>query len=107
MVTRRDPKVRMSPAYAMSKRVLRNPQHRFSLQTRPYQLQPFMIAPVLPGETMKNLLLQARVVTHPLSPDLRLVGWWNEYFFFYVKHRDLAEDIRPLVSEMVLDLMLS
>lgn len=68
-------------------RVSRRPAHSFNLQTRPYQIQPCMIAPVLPGETLKNLLLQARVTTDPLvSP---LTGWWSEFYFFYVKLRDL------------------
>lgn len=97
----RDPRVRKAPALR-ERRVLRQPQHRFSLITRPYQIQPFMIAPVLPGETMKNLLMQVRAVTHPLDPATRLVGWWKEYFFFYVKHRDLDPDFASTLSDMVL-----
>lgn len=58
-----------------------------------------MIAPVLPGETMKNLLMQARVVTDPIKN--RLCGWWCEHYFFYVKHRDL--DARDLLTGMMLD----
>ena len=69
-------------------RKLRSPIHRFHLRHYPFQLQPFMLAPVIPGETMKNLLLQARVVTDPIKNGL--IGWWQEYYFFYVKHRDLA-----------------
>lgn len=69
-------------------RRMRRPQHPFSTRTRPWQIQPIMLAPVLPGETMKNLLLQARVVTDPIKSNL--VGWWSEFYYFYVKHRDLA-----------------
>lgn len=103
MATTRDPRVRK--AYAPgAKRVERRPQHTFDLAIRPYQLQPFMIAPVLPGETMKNLLMQARVVTDPLDPATKLTGWWQENYFFYVKHRDLAEGaVREAASSMVLD----
>lgn len=74
----------------------RRPEHPFTLKTRPWQIQPFMMAPVLPGETMKQLLLQSRVVTDPIKHPL--VGWWKEYYFFYVKLRDLAErdDITPM-----------
>lgn len=80
-------------------RKMRRPEHRFQLRTRPWQIQPFLLAPVLPGETMKNLLMQARVVTDPvLNP---LIGWWAEHYFFYVKHRDLHE--RDLLTQMVLD----
>lgn len=104
MATNRDPRVRMSDAYQMKGRTLRRPQHVFSLKMRPYQLQPFCIAPVLPGETMKNLLTQARVVTDPLDPLVKLVGWWCEHYYFYVKHRDLAEGaVRSAVTEMVND----
>lgn len=69
-------------------RVQRRPKHTFRLRQRPWVIQPFMIAPVLPGETMRNLLLQARAVTDPIKD--KLGGWWHEYYFFYVKHRDLA-----------------
>lgn len=80
-------------------RVLRRPQHPFQLRTRPYQLQPFMLAPVLPGETMENLLLQSTVVSDPIKN--RMLGWWKEYYFFYVKITDL--DARDEFEQMVLD----
>lgn len=80
-------------------RTMRRPQHRFQLKVRPWQIQPFMIAPVLPGETMKNLLLQARVVSDPIKNPL--IGWWSEYYFFYVKHRDLYE--RDAFMDMFID----
>lgn len=78
------------------RRSARRPQHTFQLRTRPFQIQPFLIAPVLPGETMKSLLMQSRVVTDPIKNAL--VGWWAEYYFFYVKLRDL--DGRDDFTEM-------
>ena len=69
-------------------RVSRRPAHTFALKSRAYAIQPFMVAPVLPGETLKNLLLQARIVSSPVANPL--IGWWKEYYFFYVKLRDLA-----------------
>lgn len=81
-------------------RVTRSPRHTFQLRHKPFLLQPFLLAPVLPGETMKSLLLQSRAVTKPITNPL--VGWWLEYYFFYVKHRDL--DGRDDFSEMMLDL---
>jgi hypothetical protein len=57
-----------------------------------------MIAPVLPGETLTNLQLQARAVTDPIKNPL--IGWWLEYYYFYVKHRDLAE--RDTLMNMVM-----
>lgn len=80
-------------------RKLRRPEHRFQLRTRPWQIQPFLLAPVLPGETMKTLLMQARVVTDPVVNPL--IGWWTEHYFFYVKHRDLHE--RDTLTSMMLD----
>lgn len=80
-------------------RSMRRPQHRFQIRVRPWHIQPFMIAPVLPGETMKNLLLQARVVSDPIKNPL--IGWWAEYYFFYVKHRDL--DDRDTFLDMFVD----
>lgn len=69
-------------------RTIRRPQHPFYCFTRPFEISPMFIAPVLPGETMKNLLIQARVVTDPINNPL--IGWWQEFYFFYVKLRDLA-----------------
>lgn len=77
-------------------RKLRNPQHSFSLKSRPWRLDPFLIAPVLPGETLKNLLLQYRSVSSRLKSPL--VGWWSESYIFYVKHRDLTSQASLLTS---------
>ena len=77
----------------------RRPSHPFQVRHMPWQIQPFLIAPVLPGETLKNILMQSRVVTDPIKNGL--VGWWIEYHFFYVKHRDL--DNRDLFTQMMTD----
>lgn len=81
------------------KRKIRRPQHSFHVRTRPWCIQPTVLAPVLPGETMRNLLLQVRCVTDPV--DNPLIGWWHEHYFFYVKLRDL--DDRATFETMVLD----
>ena len=80
------------------RRKLRRPRHVHQVRHRPWQIQPFMIAPVLPGETLKNMQLQSRCVTDPIVNPL--VGWWLEFYYFYVKHRDLAE--RDTLMNMVL-----
>lgn len=80
-------------------RVARRPSHTFQLRHQPYQIQPFLLAPVLPGETLKNALLQSRAVTQPVRS--RLIGWWLEYYVFYVKHRDLTA--REEFVKMALD----
>jgi len=70
------------------KRVPRTPQHTFTLRTKPFAIQPFMIAPMLAGETLTSLNLQARVITDPiLNP---ITGWWKEYYFFHVKMSQLS-----------------
>lgn len=82
-----------------ARRKLRSPVHTFQVSHLPYHIVPFFIAPVLPGETMKNLLVQSRAVSDPIKNPL--VGWWLEHYFFYVKHSDLYE--REELREMVLN----
>lgn len=81
-------------------RITRRPVHTFNLKQRPMVVQPCMIAPVLPGETLKNLLLQSRVVTAPIKNSL--IGWWLEYYFFYVKHSQLdgADDFKAMMLDL-------
>lgn len=80
-------------------RKLRSPQHSWQVRHKPFTLQPICFAPVLPGETFKNGLFQARIVTEPIRNPL--VGWWIEYYWFYVKHRDLAHS--DLFQQMMID----
>lgn len=64
-------------------RKIRSPQHTWTFSTVPFAITPFLAAPVLPGETLKNAVFQTRVVTSPIANSL--IGWWKEYYFFYVK----------------------
>jgi len=84
-----------------TRRIPRTPAHTFYLETHPFGIYPFMIAPVLPGETLKNLLLQSRCVTDPVAG--KLMGWWTEYYLFYVKLRDLPAAVSAAVETMILD----
>lgn len=68
-------------------RVLRKPKHEWYVSAPPYCIQPVMLAPVIPGETLRNFVMQARVVTDPIKNPL--MGWWKEYYFFYVRIGDL------------------
>ena len=52
------------------RRKLRSPKHPFSVRAKPFEICPFLIAPVLPGETMTNALLQSRVVSDPIAHPL-------------------------------------
>lgn len=76
-------------ALAPTDRKDRRPKHKFHVRHRPFVIQPFMIAPVLPGETLKMAMLQSRCVTDPLASPL--IGWTLEHYVFYVKIRDLNE----------------
>ena len=91
--------IRVVQSSPQMKRKSRNPQHPFNLMVKPYQIQPCFIAPVLPGETLKNLLMMSRVVSDPLKD--KMMGWWCEYYFFYVKHTDM--NIRDDLVEMHLN----
>jgi len=103
MATRRDPRVQIDPNYAAAARRERRPQLRFNLETLPYQLQPFMCHPVLPGETLKSLMIQAQTWSDPLKAEnMKNIGWWNHYNFFYIKHRDLPEPMRSDLAQMML-----
>lgn len=64
-------------------RVSRTPEHPFNVSAKPYVIQPMMIAPVLPGETLSSLVWQARSQTEQLAQGL--AGWWLETYYFYVK----------------------
>lgn len=89
----------VKPVRQTGGRINRYPQHPFHIEMYPWAITPFFIAPVLPGETLTNLQLQARAVSDVVKN--RLVGWWLEHYFFYVKHRDLAD--RDEFVEMMLD----
>lgn len=80
------------------KRIPRYPKHTFNVTQYPYELTPFFIAPVLAGETLNNLLLQARTVTTSLKN--KLIGHHLEHYFFYVKLRDLG-DSNDIVNMLI------
>jgi len=98
-----DPKVRVAQGYTSSRRVTRSPAHPFMLRTRPYQIQPFMCSPVLPGETLSNMVTMSRVVTKPIKNAL--VGWWCEYYFFYVRLKDIEYHLKAEKGEWLADMV--
>lgn len=79
-------------------RVGRYPKHTFLTREMPFTAQPFMLARVLPGETMRNMKFEARVVTDPIANPI--IGWKKEFFFFYVKVSDLLSDA---IKDMFVD----
>lgn len=96
------PYVSVDAAPRMARKI-RRPEHRSYVHFLPHVLQPFMFAPVLPGETLKNILFQARVITTPVVNPV--VGWWLETYWFYVKHRHFPTATRrDAALAMMLDL---
>lgn len=98
------PQIRVVQATNMARqtRRMRRPKHTFNLKFKPYEIVPAFIAPVLPGETLDNLLLQIRAVTDPMLNSL--IGGHMEMHVFYVKHRGLAStDTTGLLQSMMLD----
>ena len=58
----------------VNQRKMRAPHNNFHIKTRPWQIQPFCIFPVLPGETMQNAMWKSRVVSDPVTePDVEEV----------------------------------
>lgn len=92
--------VQMLDARGKTNRMYRKPETAFSLIHRPWQLTPFCCFPVLPGETMKQSMFQARVVSDPVANPL--IGAHIEYYLYYVKLRDIP-DIAEAVNEMILN----
>lgn len=88
----------VNPFVPTGERGTRTPQHRFNVGPHLWEIQPILIAPVLPGETLDKLSLQSRVVTPPVKS--RLVGFWLEYFFFYVPFRQMP-DAASLVAMFI------
>ena len=83
VVAKRDPRVQIAPDYLAQRRTQRRPQHTFNLKLKPYALQPFCLAPVIPGETLTNIMMQLQCWSDPLKPTMRNIGWWLQYNFFY------------------------
>lgn len=73
-----------------TERIGRYPKFPFQTQEVPFSAVPFLLAPVLPGETLQNLYMEARVVSDPVASPL--IGWKKEYHFFYVRITDLLVD---------------
>lgn len=83
------PRLEMAPL-KLAQRLIRRPSEDFFVKQRPWDIQPIALFPVLPGDTLLNLQMQARILTDSLRHQLS--GWWAETYVFYVKHTDLEAD---------------
>lgn len=77
----------------------RVPSFNFHLKQRPWQIQPFFLAPVLPGESVNKIMWRANTVSDPVVN--RLIGWHQEHHLFYVRLRDLfpATDVKAIFTD--------
>jgi len=79
--------VRIEEQGRLNARGTRRPHHSFYVEAPPFSLQPFAIAPVLAGDTLKSHSLNVRVLTNAITN--RVSGWWFETWLFYVRLLDL------------------
>lgn len=93
---------------ARQRRRHRRPQEPFNIRSRPMEITPFMIHPVLPNESMDNLLMQVDAYSDPIVN--RNLGWHANYQFYYVPlmaltNGDLMDgDVAPAqIASMMLD----
>lgn len=89
---------------APTSRLTRKPKQKFFVRMRPYEITPFMLAPVLPGETLTNMFGEARIVSTPVvSP---LAGTSSELYVFFVSFKALlagSTDPGFDIEEMIVD----
>lgn len=84
------------------RRVRRNPVEDFNIKTKPHDITPFLIHPVLPGETMDELALMAKCVSDPVKNPL--IGWWQEFYIYYIPLPGLTGwDTNGVLQSMMLD----
>lgn len=69
----------------------RRPQEPFNIRSRPFEITPFMIHPVLPNESLDNLLFQVDAYSDPIVN--RNLGWHANYQFFYVPLMALTHEV--------------
>lgn len=76
----------------------RRPKHTFNVRHIPYVIQPFMIAPVRPGETLVDMKATASAYSAPLAS--RNTGGWLEHMWFYVPVTAMP-DATTIMNEFV------
>jgi len=79
--------VRVEETSTLRDRGMRAPQHTWLVRMKPWQIVPVFIAPVLAGDTLKGMTMNARVISDPIRNPVS--GWWCEFMCFYVRVGDL------------------
>lgn len=85
---RRVPTVQNRPR--TGRRQTRRPRHNYAVEFMPYELAPFLIAPVGAGDSIKAIRFESRVLSDPLKNQV--AGWWAEKYFFYVPLSVMGDD---------------
>lgn len=80
---------------------MRRPQHTWHNWLRAWELTPSFIAPVLPGDTLRAAMLQARTVQASGVMNSLTVGWWHEMFIWYVRLGDL--EVADVMRNAIID----
>lgn len=93
--------VRIETQSTLTRRRSRRPQHSWAIGVRPWQICPCMIAPVLPGESLKSASMQMRMISDPIVSPLQ--GWWLEWYLFYVRFGDLFSPADANYRAMISD----
>lgn len=79
----------------------RVPTVNYWLKQRPWQIQPFAIFPVLPGERVNKAMWTDTAVSDPLKN--RLLGWHCETQIYYIRVRDTFPDDQETLKNIFLD----
>lgn len=79
----------LTPQSRQQPRVGRYPKTPFNLIFRPWDIQPFCLFPVLPGESLKQVHLEEQCWTDPLAAVTKNTGWTHEGALFYVSWSSL------------------
>lgn len=66
---------------------MRFPSHPFRIAHRPYIVQPFLIAPVIPGDSLKGMQIKGRALTKSSTLD-PFCGMYLEHKVCYVRLTD-------------------
>lgn len=86
---------------ARNRSKIRVPSVNYHLKQRPWQIQPFCILPVLPGESLRKTMWVDTAVSDPIAN--RLLGWWCETKLFYIRVRDCIPGQEAVLKDMFLN----
>ncbi len=91
------PKIATTTNATAGRRGERRPVFRASVELEPWEITPFMCFPLLPGETLHNILVDGRFLLNGcVSP---LYPWYLDVQIFAVKLSDLDIDFEQILLQ--------